>query len=146
MSMLQELKEFAVRGNVIDLAIGVIIGAAFGKIVDSLVKDIVMPPIGAMLGGVDFRSLYIDLSNGGYATLEEATKAGAPLIKYGAFINTLVDFAIVAFVIFLAIKAVNKMKREQPAPAAEPTPTPEDVLLLREIRDALKKASSNPEK
>lgn len=139
MSIVQEFKEFAVRGNVVDMAVGVIIGGAFGKIVDSLVKDVVMPPIGALLGGVDFKNLYIDLSNGGYATLEEATKAGAPLIKYGAFINTVVDFTIVAFVIFMAIKAINKMKREQPAAPAEPPATPEDVLLLREIRDALNK-------
>ena len=140
MSIMKEFKEFAMRGNVVDLAVGVIIGAAFGKIVDSLVKDIIMPPIGKLLGGVDFKSLYFDLSDGTHATLEAAEKAGAPLIKYGAFINTLVDFTIIAFAIFIAVKAINNMKRAEPAPApAAPPPTPEDILLLREIRDALKK-------
>jgi large conductance mechanosensitive channel len=137
MGMMQEFKEFAMRGNVVDLAVGVIIGGAFGKIVDSFVKDVVMPPIGAMLGGVDFKSLYINLGPDTFATMAEAEKAGAPLIKYGAFINTAVDFLIVAFVIFMVIKAINKMKKE--APPAEPAPTPEDILLLREIRDTLKK-------
>jgi large conductance mechanosensitive channel len=140
MSMMKEFKEFAMRGNVVDLAVGVIIGAAFGKIVDSLVKDVIMPPIGKLMGGVDFKQLFINLGEGSFETLEAAEKAGAPLIKYGAFINTLVDFTIVAFAIFVAVKAINKMKRAEPAPApAEPPPTPEDILLLREIRDALKK-------
>jgi large conductance mechanosensitive channel len=139
MSFMNEFKEFAMRGNVVDLAVGVIIGGAFGKIVDSLVKDILMPPIGMLLGGVDFKSLYIDISHGGHTTLDAAEKAGAPLIKYGAFINALVDFTIVALAIFVAVKAINKMQRERPAPVpAAPPPTPEDVLLLREIRDALK--------
>jgi large conductance mechanosensitive channel len=137
MGMMQEFKEFAMRGNVVDLAVGVIIGGAFGKIIDSFVKDIIMPPIGAMMGGVDFKSLYINLGPDTFATLADAEKAGAPLIKYGNFINTAVDFIIVAFVIFMAIKAMNKMKKE--APPAEPAPTPEDILLLREIRDTLKK-------
>ncbi len=137
MGMMQEFKEFAMRGNVVDMAVGVIIGGAFGKIVDSFVKDVVMPPIGAMMGGVDFKSLYLNLGPDTFATLAEAEKAGAPLIKYGNFINTMVDFLIVAFVIFMAIKALNKMKKE--APPAEPAPTPEDILLLREIRDTLKK-------
>jgi len=140
MSMMKEFKEFAMRGNVVDLAVGVIIGAAFGKIVDSLVKDVIMPPIGKLMGGVDFRQLFINLGDGSFETLEAAEKAGAPLIKSGVFINTLVDFTIVAFAIFMAVKAINKMKRAEPAPApAAPPPTPEDVLLLREIRDALKK-------
>jgi large conductance mechanosensitive channel len=140
MSMMKEFKEFAMRGNVVDLAVGVIIGAAFGKIVDSLVKDVIMPPIGKLMGGVDFKQLFINLGEGSFETLEAAEKAGAPLIKYGAFINTLVDFTIVAFAIFVAVKAINKMKRAEPAPApAEPPPTPEDILLLREIRDTLKK-------
>lgn len=139
MSIIQEFREFAVRGNVVDMAVGVIIGGAFGKIVSSLVQDIVMPPIGALLGGVNFKSLYVDLSNSGYETMEAAEKAGAPLIKYGTFLNTVIDFIIVAFVIFMAIKAINRLKREQPAAPAEPPATPEDVLLLREIRDALKK-------
>lgn len=122
------------RGNVVDLAIGVIIGGAFGKIVDSLVKDIVMPIVGHILGGVDFRHLYINLGEVQYASLAEAEKAGAPLIKYGAFINALVDFLIVAFVIFMAIKAINTLRRQAAPPPAEP---PEDIRLLREIRDAL---------
>ena len=140
MSMMKEFKEFAMRGNVVDLAVGVVIGGAFGKIVDSLVKDVIMPPIGKMMGGVDFKQLYINLGDTAFDTLEAAEKAGAPLIKYGAFINTVVDFTIVAFAIFMVIKGINKMKRAEPAPApAEPPPTPEDVMLLREIRDSLKK-------
>lgn len=139
MSLAKEFKEFVMRGNVVDLAVGVIIGAAFGKIVDSLVKDIIMPPLGMLLGGVDFRHLYINLGKQSYATLAEAEQAGAPLIKYGAFINTLVDFLIVAFAIFVAIKAINRLKRTPPPAPAEPPPPPEDILLLREIRDSLKK-------
>ena len=139
MSFIQEFKQFAMRGNVVDMAVGVVIGAAFGKIVSSLVQDVIMPPIGALLGGVSFKNLYIDLGNGGYATLEAAEKAGAPLIKYGAFINTVLDFVIVAFIIFMAIKVMNRLKREEPATPAEAPATPEDILLLREIRDALNK-------
>ncbi len=136
MSIAQEFKEFVMRGNVVDMAVGIIIGGAFGKIIDSLVKDVIMPPIGLLLGGVDFKHLYINLSNVEYETLEAAEKAGAPLIKYGAFINTAVDFLIIAFAIFVAIKAINKLRREQPPAPAAP---PEDIVLLREIRDALKK-------
>jgi len=139
MSMTQEFKEFVLRGNVVDLAVGVIIGGAFGKIVESLVKDVIMPPIGLMLGGVDFKHLYINLSSGTYESLEAAEKAGAPLIKYGAFVNTAVDFLIVAFAIFVAIKAINKLKRAQPPAPPAPAAPPEDILLLREIRDALLK-------
>ncbi len=139
MSFIQEFKEFAMRGNVIDLAVGVIIGGAFGKIVDSLVKDIVMPIVGRLVGGVDFRHLYLNLGSGEFETLEAAEKAGAPLVKYGAFINTAIDFLIIAFAIFVAIKAINRLKRaEPPAPPPEPAPEPEDIKLLREIRDALK--------
>jgi large conductance mechanosensitive channel len=137
--MMQEFKEFAMRGNVVDLAVGVVIGGAFGKIVDSMVKDVIMPVVGKILGGVDFKQLYINLGDQAFDTLEAAEKAGAPLIKYGAFINTIVDFIIVAFVIFMVVKGMNKMKRqEEAAPAAPPAP-PEDVLLLREIRDSLRK-------
>ena len=139
MSFIQEFKQFAMRGNVIDLAVGVVIGGAFGKIVDSLVKDVIMPPIGALMGGVDFKQLYINLSATHYETMEAAEKAGAPLIKYGVFINTMVDFTIIAFAIFVAVKAINSLKRKEEAAPAAPPPTPEDVLLLREIRDALKK-------
>ncbi|MBN1813483.1 MAG: large conductance mechanosensitive channel protein MscL [Anaerolineae bacterium] len=117
--MWKEFKQFIARGNVVDLAIGVIIGAAFGKIVTSFVNDILMPPIGLLLGNVDFANLFITLSGGSYATLEEAQAAGAATINYGVFINTIIDFLIVAFVIFLLIKQVNRLKK--PAPSAEPT-------------------------
>lgn len=122
MSIVSEFKEFAMKGNVVDLAVGVIIGGAFGKIVDSLVKDVVMPMAGRLLGGVDFRHLYINLGNKTFETLEAAEKAGAPIVKYGAFINTVVDFIIIAFAIFMAIKVMNRLKRaEAAAPAPEPT-------------------------
>lgn len=134
MGMLQEFKEFAVKGNVVDMAVGVIIGTAFGKIVSSLVADVVMPPIGVLLGGVNFSDLAI--------TVREAMgETPAVVISYGKFIQTVIDFTIIAFVIFLAIKAINSMKRKAeapPAPAAPPAPPPEQVLL-REIRDLLKK-------
>ncbi|MCP5279123.1 MAG: large conductance mechanosensitive channel protein MscL [Thiobacillus sp.] len=140
MSFVQEFKEFAMRGNVVDLAVGVVIGGAFGKIVTSLVQDVIMPPLGAMMGGVDFKQLFINLSSQSFGTLAEAEKAGVPLIKYGAFIQSIVDFTIIALAIFIAVKAINKLKRQEEAPApVEPPPTPEDIVLLREIRDALKK-------
>lgn len=139
MSFIQEFKAFAMRGNVIDLAVGVIIGGAFGKIVDSLVKDIIMPPLGKLLGEVDFKQLYINLSDKTFDTMEAAEKAGVPLIKYGAFINALVDFTIIALAIFVAVKAINRLQHTEPATPAAPAPTPEDILLLREIRDALKR-------
>ncbi|MCE1185146.1 large conductance mechanosensitive channel protein MscL [Zoogloea sp.] len=147
MGFIQEFKEFAVKGNVVDLAVGVIIGGAFQKIVDSLVKDVIMPVVGKLMGGLDFRHFYINLGSGSYETLEAAEKAGAPLLKYGAFLNTMVDFMIIAFTIFLAIKAVNSFRHKQEAAAtaaaaAAPAPAPvepEDIKLLREIRDALKK-------
>lgn len=139
MSLIQEFKEFALKGNVVDLAVGVIIGGAFGKIVDSLVKDVIMPLIGRLIGGVDFKHLYLNLGDKAFDSLEAAEKAGAPLLKYGAFINTVVDFFIVAAAIFVAIKAMNKLKRSQPEAEPAPVAVPEDVLLLREIRDSLKK-------
>jgi large conductance mechanosensitive channel len=139
MSFIQEFKDFAMRGNVVDLAVGVVIGGAFGKIVDSLVKDIIMPMVGAMMGGVDFKQLYINLGSTAYDTMELAEKAGAPLVKYGMFINSMVDFLIIALAIFVAVKAINSLKRKEEAAPAAPAPTPEDVVLLREIRDALKK-------
>jgi large conductance mechanosensitive channel len=141
--MLKEFREFAMRGNVVDLAVGVIIGAAFGKIVDSLVRDVIMPPIGLALGRVDFSNLFLVLREGGqpgpYATVDVAAKAGAVTLNYGVFFNTMISFVIVAWAVFLLIKAMNRLKREEPAaaPAAPPEP-PEDVKLLREIRDALK--------
>ncbi len=123
--MWNEFRKFIMRGNVIDMAVGIIIGAAFGKIVSSLVKDILMPPIGMLLGGVDFANLFIDLSGKGYKTLAEATEAGAPVIKYGVFINTIIEFLIIAFAIFLVVKGINRMqemkKKEEEAPAAPTT-------------------------
>ena len=122
MSIVSEFKEFAMKGNVVDLAVGVIIGGAFGKIVDSFVKDVVMPIIGRMLGGVDFKHLYLNLGDKAFETLEAAEKAGAPIVKYGAFINSVVDFVIIAFAIFMAIKVMNRLKRaEEAPPSAEPT-------------------------
>ncbi|HZR70961.1 MAG TPA: large conductance mechanosensitive channel protein MscL [Burkholderiales bacterium] len=140
MAILREFREFAVRGNVVDLAVGVVIGAAFGKIVDSLVKDVIMPPVGLALGKTDFTNLFVVLKHGvqpgPYPTLEAAQKAGAVTLNLGVFLNTVVSFVIVAFAIFLLVKLVNRLKREHEAGPKEP---PEDVKLLREIRDALKK-------
>lgn len=117
--MLKEFKEFALKGNMLDLAVAVIIGGAFGKIVTSLVNDIIMPPIGLLLGNINFKDLYINLSSKTYESLEAAQKAGAPTLNYGMFLNTVIDFLIVAFVLFLVIRAFNRMKK--PAPAAQPT-------------------------
>ncbi len=117
--MFKEFKEFAMRGNVLDMAVGIIIGAAFGRIITSLVNDVLMPPIGLLLGKVDFSSLFLNLSGAAYPTLEEARKAGASIIAYGVFLNTILDFVIVAFVIFLLIRQVNRFKK-QPVPA-DPT-------------------------
>jgi large conductance mechanosensitive channel len=142
MGMMQEFKEFAVKGNVIDLAVGVIIGAAFGKIVDSVVGDLIMPVVGAIFGKLDFSSLFVVLGNvpaGTAMTLDSLKKAGVPVLAYGNFITVAVNFAILAFIIFLMVKQINRMKRQAPAAAAAPVATAEDVLLLREIRDSLKK-------
>ena len=137
MGMLQEFKAFAVKGNVIDLAVGVIIGTAFAKIVDSLVQDIIMPLVGRVVGGLDFTNYYIPLNNqGAHLTLVEAKKAGA-VFAYGSFITILFNFLILAFIIFQMVRLLNKAKRRDPEPAA--APTPEEVVLLREIRDALRK-------
>jgi len=119
--MLKEFKEFALKGNVLDLAVGLIIGAAFGKIVTSFVNDILMPPIGLLLGKVDFANLYISLSGQTFASLKEAQAAGAATINYGLFLNNIIDFVIVAFAIFLLVRQVNRMRRPVPAPAAPPT-------------------------
>lgn len=139
---LKEFREFAVKGNVIDLAVGVIIGGAFGKIVDSLVGDVIMPIIGRIVGGLDFSNYYLALAQippGVGSTLAEVKKAGVPVIAYGSFLTIALNFLILAFVIFIMIKQINRLKREAPpAPAAPPAP-PEDIVLLREIRDALKK-------
>jgi large conductance mechanosensitive channel len=119
--MLKEFKEFIMRGNVLDLAIAVIIGGAFGKIVTSLVNDVLMPPIGLVLGKVDFSNLFVDLSGAAYTSLAEAQAAGAPTINYGIFLNSVIDFLIVALVIFLVVRAVNRLQRQKAAPPAEPT-------------------------
>ena len=142
MGMIQEFKDFAVKGNVIDLAVGVIIGGAFGKIVDSVVGDLIMPLVGAVVGKLDFSSLFVVLGNvppGTATTLEALKKAGVPVFAYGNFITVAVNFAILAFIIFLMVKQINRLKREAPAAPPAPAVTPEDVLLLREIRDSLKK-------
>jgi large conductance mechanosensitive channel len=137
--MLKEFKEFAMRGNVMDMAVGIIIGAAFGKIVTSLVNDIVMPPIGLLMGNVDFSNLFLNLSTGAdYASVTAAETAGAPIVKYGLFINTVLDFVIVAFAIFLLIRAINTLKRKQEAAPAAPPPPSAQEKLLTEIRDLLK--------
>ena len=136
--MFKEFKEFAMRGNVVDMAVGIVLGTAFGKIVSSLVKDIIMPPIGLLLGKVDFSGLYINLSGKPYVSLAEAQAAGAATINYGLWINSVVDFVIIAFAIFLVVRAMNSMKKKEEAkPAPPPEPTKEEVLL-GEIRDLLK--------
>lgn len=140
MSFASEFKQFALKGNVVDLAVGVIIGAAFGKIVDSAVNDLIMPVIGRMLGKVDFANLYFALREvpaGVPQTLEAVRKAGIPVIAWGNFTTIALNFAILAFVIFLMVKQINRLKREEPA--AAPAAPPEDVQLLREIRDSLRK-------
>jgi large conductance mechanosensitive channel len=138
MAMMQEFKDFAMKGNVMDLAVGVIIGAAFGKIVDSLVTDVIMPPIGMMLGGLDFANYYIPLNGqAAHLSLAEAKKLGA-VLAYGNFLTILLNFVILAFVIFQMVRLVQKMRREPAAPA-EPAPPAEDIVLLREIRDSLRK-------
>ncbi|MEC5384838.1 large conductance mechanosensitive channel protein MscL [Uliginosibacterium sp. H3] len=141
MGMCSEFKEFALKGNVVDLAVGVIIGAAFGKIVDSVVGDLIMPIVGAVIGKIDFSALYVVLGAvpaGVENNLAALKKAGVPVLAYGNFITIAINFLILAFIIFMMVKQINRLKRETPAaPAAEPA-TPEDVLLLREIRDGLK--------
>jgi len=143
MGMMQEFREFAVKGNVIDLAVGVIIGGAFGKIVDSVVGDLIMPVVGLVFGKLDFSSLFVVLGQvpaGTAMTLDAMKKAGVPVFAYGSFITVAVNFAILAFIIFMMVKQINRLKRSEPAaPAPVAQPPPEDVLLLREIRDSLKK-------
>ena len=141
--MMTEFKEFAVKGNVMDLAVGVIIGGAFGKIVESVVGDMVMPVVGAIFGKVDFSNLFVVLGQvpeGTVRTLDALKKAGVPVLAYGNFITVAVNFAILAFIIFIMVKQINRLKKEAPPPPpAAPPATAEDVLLLREIRDSLKK-------
>ncbi|MBK7474057.1 MAG: large conductance mechanosensitive channel protein MscL [Betaproteobacteria bacterium] len=140
MSMMSEFKEFAVKGNVMDLAVGVIIGGAFGKIVDSVVGDLIMPIVAAIVGKPDFSNLFFVLGTvpaGTAQTLDALKKAGVPVFAWGSFLTIVLNFVILAFIIFLMVKQMNKLKREAPPPA--PAAPPEDVVLLREIRDALKK-------
>jgi large conductance mechanosensitive channel len=143
MSMLQEFKAFAMRGNVVDLAVGVVIGAAFGTIVTSLVNDIIMPPIGKITGGVNFADFFVPLNGQHYPSLAEAKRLGAPVIAYGNFINTIINFVIIAFAIFLLVKAINRLYRPEPA-AAAPAPPKQSAeeKLLTEIRDLLAKQSA----
>ena len=142
MGFATEFKEFAMKGNVVDLAVGVIIGAAFGKIVDSIVKDLIMPIVGRVLGGLDFSNYFVKLADppagyNGPMTYEALSKAGVPLFAYGNFLTVAINFIILAFIIFMMVKQINRLKKDAPPPA--PAAPPEDVVLLREIRDALKK-------
>lgn len=142
MSVMQEFKEFAIKGNVIDLAVGVIIGAAFGKIVDSVVSDLIMPVIGAVVGKLDFSSLFLVLGEvplGVVRTLDGLKKAGIPVLAYGNFITVAVNFTILAFIIFFMVKQINRLKKAQVQAPVLAAVTPEDVVLLREIRDSLKR-------
>jgi len=135
--MLKEFRDFAMKGNVLDMAIGIIIGAAFGKIVSSFVADMMMPPLGLLMGKVDFTNWFVSLSGGDFATLKAAKDAGAVTLNYGAFLNTLIDFVIVAFAIFLLVKQVNRFKREAPPPPPAPPEPTREVVILTEIRDLL---------
>jgi large conductance mechanosensitive channel len=142
MGMLGEFREFAVKGSVIDLAVGVIIGAAFGKIVDSLVGDLIMPLVAALFGRVDFSSLFVVLGHappGTAMTLDALKKAGVPVLAYGNFLTIVVNFLLLAFIIFLMVKQINRLKRQAAPAAAPPAAPPEDVMLLREIRDSLRR-------
>ena len=134
--MWREFRDFAMRGNVVDLAIGIIIGAAFTTIVNSLVNDLIMPPLGLLIGGVDFSNFFVTLKGGSYPTLDAAKAAGAVTVNYGLFINAVIRFAIVAFAIFILVKQINRLKTEEPA--AEPPEPPRQEVLLAEIRDLLK--------
>jgi large conductance mechanosensitive channel len=136
--MFEEFKKFAMRGNVIDMAVGIIIGAAFGKIVSSFVADVIMPPIGLIVGNVDFSQLYINLSGADYASLAAAQEAGAATINYGVFLNNVLDFVIVAFAIFMVIRGMNNLKKKEEEKPAEPPKPSAEVELLTEIRDVLK--------
>jgi large conductance mechanosensitive channel len=137
--MLEEFKKFAMRGNVIDLAVGIIIGAAFTAIVNSLVNDVLMPPLGLLIGGIDFSDFFITLKGqGGYQTLEQAKAAGAVTLNYGLFINSIIKFLIVAFAVFILVKQINRLQRTEAEKPAAPAPPSQDVVLLTEIRDILR--------
>ena len=139
MGMVKEFKEFAVKGNVVDMAVGIIIGGAFGTIVKSLVSDVIMPPIGLALGGVDFSNLFFTLGDGSFDSLEAAKEAGAATINYGIFFNNVISFLIVAFAVFLLVKSINSLKRKEEAKPAEPPKPSAEVTLLTEIRDLMAK-------
>jgi large conductance mechanosensitive channel len=144
MGIINEFKEFAVKGNMVDMAVGIIIGGAFGTIVQSLVNDIIMPPIGFLTGGVDFSDLYVNLnSQSAFTSLDAAREAGEPVIAYGLFINALISFLIVAWAVFMLVKGMNRLQRkaESEAPADAPVEPPKDILLLEEIRDLLRTQS-----
>ncbi|MEY3883081.1 MAG: hypothetical protein RLZZ379_359 [Pseudomonadota bacterium] len=146
MSIASEFKDFISKGNVMDLAVGVIIGAAFGKIVDSLVGDIIMPIVGKITGGVDFSNMFIalaDIPAGNAGTYAALKTAGVPMLAYGNFITILINFIILAFIIFIMVKQVNRMKKAEVSAPVAPPPTPDDILLLREIRDSLKNRTFN---
>jgi large conductance mechanosensitive channel len=136
--MWREFRDFAMRGNVVDLAVGIIIGAAFTTIVNSLVSDIIMPPLGLALGGVDFTDFFVTLKGGSFPTLAAAKAGGAVTLNYGIFINAVIRFIIVAFAIFILVKQINRLKREEAAPAPAPAEPPRQEVLLEEIRDLLK--------
>jgi large conductance mechanosensitive channel len=138
--MLKEFKEFAMKGNMLDMAIGIVIGAAFGAIIGSLVDDVIMPPIGLLLGGADFSQLFVVLKGeGDFATIDQAKEAGAVTWNLGLFINAIIKFLIIALALFFVVKAVNAMRKQEEEAPAEPAAPPEDVVLLTEIRDLLKK-------
>ena len=138
--MLKEFKEFAMKGNMLDMAIGIVIGVAFGAIIGSLVDDVIMPPIGLLLGGADFSQLFVVLKGeGDFATIDEAKEAGAVTWNLGLFINAIIKFLIIALALFFVVKAVNAMRKQEEEAPAEPPAPPEDVVLLAEIRDLLKK-------
>ena len=140
MGMVKEFKDFAMKGNVVDMAVGIIIGGAFGTIIKSLVSDVIMPPIGLALGGVDFTNLFVVLGEGSYETLDAAKEAGAASINYGVFFNNVISFVIIAFAVFMLIRAINSAKKKEEEKPAAPAAPPAQEVLLSEIRDLLKKS------
>ena len=137
MSIIKEFKEFAIKGNAVDMAVGIIIGAAFGKIVTSIVEDLIMPVVGKLIGGIDFTNLFINLGDGDFSTLKAAKDAGAATFNYCNFLQISFNFLIIAFAVFMLVKGINSLKRKKEEEPAAPAAPPEDILLLREIRDAL---------
>jgi large conductance mechanosensitive channel len=139
MGIIREFRDFAVKGNALDMAVGIIIGGAFGAIVSSLVQNVIMPPIGLLIGGVDFGNLYLNLGPGRFESLQQARDAGAPILAYGAFLQSVVDFVIVAFVIFMMVRTINRLRSKKEEKPVEPPKPSEEIILLREIRDGLKR-------